>query len=312
MPDDSPRGRRLPFQVPLVLGAYSITLVIAAAALVAWLSGDDESENDNGSTVPSQAAAGGGASQQQGAAGKEVGQQALVKPPAAQESIREAEEKIRFLLDSDDCDAINELNPVSRQELLNTEERCALLKRLDGLKVRGAEAYGDGGAVIDFASGTRTVSAVLIRDQDGLFHVAFIDLFRGVPSVDTRFAKQFDDAAERAVKALAKKDCDAFLDVAYQRIGRFAGSRDQVCTFVEQNPIANAFEAYPKAKVKRLGGNEAYAFYSVSTPAVHYTVVLAQQTEKGAPPEAPPLPKGAAEYGFRDAIVTNTRAEDSE
>jgi hypothetical protein len=302
----------LPFQVPLVLGAYSITLVIAAAALVAWLSGDDESENDNASAVQKQGAAGTEASRQQGAAGKEVGQQALMKPPAAQESIGEAEKKIRFLLASDDCDAINELNPVSRQEFLNTEDRCELLKRLDGLKVRGAEEYGDAGAVIDFASGKRTVSAVLIRDRDGLFHVAFIDLLRGVPSVDTRFAKQFDGAAERAVEALADKDCDAFLDVAYRRPGRFAGSREQVCTFVEQNPIANAFEAYPKAKTKRLGGNEGYGFYSVSTPGVHYTVVLAEQTEKGAPPEAPPLPKGAAEYGFVDAIVTNTRAEDSE
>ena len=301
MPGDSPRRRRLPFQVPLVLGAYSITLVIGAAVLVAWLSGDDESDNDNGPNV-----------QAQGAAGKEAGQQALMKPPAAQESIGEAEKKIRFLLASDDCDAINELNPVSRQEFLNTEVRCELLKRLDGLKVRGAEEYGDAGAVIDFASGKRTVSAVLIRDRDGLFHVAFIDLLRGVPSVDTRFAKQFDGAAERAVEALADKECNAFLDVAYRSPGRFAGGREQVCTFVEQNPIANAFEAYPKAKTKRLGGNEAYAFYSVRTPGVYNTVVLAQQTEKGAPPEAPPLPKGAAEYGFVDAIVTNTRAEDSE
>jgi hypothetical protein len=114
------------------------------------------------------------------------------------------------------------------------------------------------------------------------------------------------------VEALADKECNAFLDVAYRSPGRFAGGREQVCTFVEQNPIANAFEAYPKAKTKRLGGNGAYGFYSVSTPSVHYTVVLAQQTEKGRPPEAPPLPKGAAEYGFVDAIVTNTRAEDSE
>jgi len=312
MPDDSPRRRGLPYQVPLVLGAYSIALVVGAAALLGWLGGDDESENDNGSTVQKQAAAGKGASQQQGAAGKEAGKQGLMKPTAAQESVKEAEGKIMFLLDSDDCEAINELNPVSRQEVLNTEERCEYLKRLDGLKVRGAEEYGDAGAVIDFASGKRTVSAVLIRDQDGLLHVAFIDLFRGVPSVDTKLAKQFDDAAERAVEALADKDCDAFLDVAYRRFGRGAGSTEQVCPRVEENPIAALFEAYPKAKVKRLGGNEAYGFYSVSTPAVHYTIVLAHETEKGAPPEAPPLPKGAAEYGFVDAYPTNTRAEESE
>jgi hypothetical protein len=312
MPGDSPRRRRLPYQVPVVLGAYTIALVIGAAALVGWLSGDDESENDNGSTVQSQDAAGKEASPEQGAAGREAGKQELIKPPASQESVKDAEKNIMFLLASDDCDAINELNPVSRQEVLNTEERCESLKRLDGLKVRGAEEYGDGGAVIDFASGKRAVSAVLIRDQDGRFHVAFIDLFRGVPSVDTKLAKQFDDAAERAVEALADKDCDAFVDVAYRRFGRGAGSTEQVCPRVEQNPFASAFEAYPKAKVKRLGGNEAYAFYSVSTPGVHYTIVLAHETEKGAPKGAPPLPKGAAEYGFVDAYVTNTRAEDSE
>jgi hypothetical protein len=299
MPADSPRRRRLPYQVLLVLGAYSIALLVGGAVLVAWLSGDDESENDSRSTV------------QQAAAGKEASQQRLVTPPAARESIGKAEDRIKFLVATDDCDAINELNPVSRQQFLNTKDRCESLRRLDGLKVREAETYGDAGAVIDYANGKRTASAVLIRDQDGLFHVAFIDFFRGVPSVDTKLAKQFDGAADRAVKALANKDCDAFLDVASLRFGRGAGSRDQVCTFVEQNPIPNLFEAYPGAKAKRLGGNEGYGFYSVSTPAVHYTLVLAQQSEKRAPPKARPLPNGAAEYGFVDAYPTNSRAEDS-
>jgi hypothetical protein len=293
----------LPYHVPLILGAYSIALVVAAAAVVAWLSGDDESEYDNGPNVQMQGGAGG--------PGK-ASQQPLMKPPPSRESVKEAEERIGSLLASGDCDAINELNPVSRQEFLDTKDRCESIKRLDGLEVRGAEEYGDAGAVIDYAYGSRTASAVLIRDQDGRFHLAFIDLFRGVPSVDTKLAKQFDGATERAVEALAKKDCDAFLDVAYRRFGRGAGSREQICTYVEQNPIANLFEAYPKAKTKRLGGNEAYAFYSVRTPGVHNTVVLAQQTEKGAPPKTPPLPKGAAEYGYVDAYVTNTRAEDGE
>ena len=299
---DSPRRRRLPYHVLLILGAYSIALVIAAGAVVAWLSGDDESGNDNGTTVPTQGAGGQG----------KASQPRLMEPPPSRESVKEAEERIGSLLASGDCDAINELNPVSRQEALNTEARCESLKRLDGLEVRGAEEYGDAGAVIDYAYGSRTASAVLIRDRDGRFHLAFIDLFRGVPSVDTKLAKQFDGATERAVEALAKKDCDAFLDVAHRRFGRGAGSREQICTYVEQNPIANLFEAYPKAKTKRLGGNEAYAFYSVRTPGVYNTVVLAQQTEKGAPPNAPPLPKGAAEYGYVDAYVTNTRAEDGE
>jgi hypothetical protein len=235
-----------------------------------------------------------------------------MKPPPSRESVKEAEKRIASLFASGDCDAINELNPVSRQEFLDTAGRCQALKHLDGLKVRGAEEYGDAGAVIDYASGSRTISAVLIRDRDGLFHVAFIDLFRGVPSVDTKLAERFDGVAERAVKALADTDCGAFLDVAYRRFGRGAGSRDQVCPRVKENPITNLFEAYPKAKTERLGGNEGYGFYSVRTPGVYNTVVVAHQTEKGAPPKAPELPKGAAAYGYVDAYVTNTRAEDSE
>jgi 4-amino-4-deoxy-L-arabinose transferase-like glycosyltransferase len=297
---DSSRRRRPPYQVLVVLGAYFIALVIAAAALVAWLSGDDESGNDNGTTVPTQGAGGQG----------KASQPRLVEPPASRESVKEAKKKITTLLASDECDRINELNPVSRQQFLDTKDRCESLKRLDGLKVRGAEPYGDAGAVIDYASGSRTISAVLIRDRDGLFHVAFIDGLRGVPSADTKLAKQFDGAAERGVKALANRDCDAFLDVAHRRFGRGAGSRDQVCPRVDENPIAKLFEAYPKAKTKRLGGNEAYGFYSVSTPGVHVTAVLARQTEKGAPAEAPPLPKAAAKYGYVDDYVTNLRAED--
>jgi Dolichyl-phosphate-mannose-protein mannosyltransferase len=301
MPGDSPRRRRLPYQVPLVLGAYSITLVIAVAVLVAWLSGDDGSENDTGATV-----------QNKGVAGNQAGQQRLLKPAAARESVKEAEERISNVVASDDCDAINELNPVSRQEFLNTEARCMILKRLDGLKARGAEEYGDAGAVIDYASGPRTITAVLIRDQDGLYHIAFIDFSRGVRSVDTGFAKQFDDTARRAVSALKKRDCDDFVDVAYRRSGPGAGDKKQICTFVDKNPIAARFEAYPKAKTKRIGGNEGYAFYSVGTPAAHHTLVLAQQTEARAPPKAPELPKGAEEHAFVDAYLTNTRPEDSE
>jgi hypothetical protein len=122
----------LPYHVLLILGAYSIALVIAAGAVVAWLSGDDESENDNGSNVHTQGAGSRGT----------ASQQHLRNPPASRESVKEAKKKITTLLASDECDRINELNPVSRQQFLDTKDRCESLKRLDGLKVRGAEAYG--------------------------------------------------------------------------------------------------------------------------------------------------------------------------
>ena len=121
MPADPPRRRRLPYHVLLILGAYSIALVIAAGAVVAWLSGDDESENDNGSNVHTQGAGSRGT----------ASQPRLVEPPPSRESVKEAEERIGSLLASGDCDAINELNPVSRQEFLDTAARCESIKRLE-------------------------------------------------------------------------------------------------------------------------------------------------------------------------------------
>jgi hypothetical protein len=105
----------------VVLGAYFIALVVAAAAVVAWLSRDDESGNDNGTTVPTQGAGGQG----------KASQPRLVEPPPSRESVKEAEERIGSLLASGDCDAINELNPVSRQEFLDTAARCESIKRLE-------------------------------------------------------------------------------------------------------------------------------------------------------------------------------------
>jgi hypothetical protein len=228
-------------------------------------------------------------------------------PAKAKESVKDAEKRIADALESRDCDEINELNLLALTGL-DAEQRCTYLKRLTGLKATGAEEYGDAGAVIDYALGRRTVSAVLLRDSDGLLHIAFLNPFNEEKTVGTPYAKEFDKAAEQAVKALEKGDCDAYVEVVFRRFGRGSLSDKEICEFVKSNPIANLLEAAPDAQLEKSGGNGAYAFYTLGTPRVNMTLVLASEQEDEAPKSAPPLPKGAAEYAYFGAYRTNESA----
>ena len=222
------------------------------------------------------------------------------------ETLDEAQERIAEAVASEDCETVNELNPLSRPTLA-TDERCEYLRRIDGRHVTGASEYGEAGAVIDYATGIGTVSAVLIRDEDGLYHVAFLNPFNKSESVGTPYAKEFDDAAKDAIRALRERDCDAYLEVVFRRFGRGAGDEDAICSFVEENPVANLFEAQPDARVEKAGGNSAYAFYEVGTPGAALVMVLARADEDVAPPDAPELPEGAAKYGYVDIYRVNSR-----
>jgi hypothetical protein len=228
-------------------------------------------------------------------------------PPAMEETIEEATKRIESVLSSGDCEQIHGLNPLSRPKLA-TESRCEALQRLAGLEVKGAEAYGEVAGVIDYVRGDRTVSALLVGDADGRFHIAFIDAFRGVPSVGTGRAAEFDDAAEAAVRALRRHDCAEFLDAAYRRFGFAGGTDDEVCERVETNPLA-ALDPNARARLERLGGNAGYAFYGLDTKDSYLTLIAARQTRAGVPDTLPPeiarLPAGAPEYGFVDALRTN-------
>ena len=229
-------------------------------------------------------------------------------PAESKETIEEATDRITDTLAGGDCAEIGELNPISRPTLA-TDSRCEYLKRLDEFEVAGSEAFGEGdgaAGVIDFSVGARTFTAVLVRDADGLFHIAFVDFFRGTESVGTKPAKGFGEAAEQAVDALVDGDCGAYREVVYERFGRGAAGKDAVCSYVESNPLAKTAETFPEAEPVAIGGNAGYAFYSFGKPGVSFTLVLAEQAED---PEgkAPPLPKGAARYAFVDAYVTNRR-----
>ena len=87
--------------------------------------------------------------------------------------------------------------------------------------------------MIDYRRGERIVSALLVGDADGRFHIAFVDPFLGVKGVGTKPAPQLYVAAERGVRALRDRDCEAFLEVAYRRFGLGGGTDTQVCERVD-------------------------------------------------------------------------------
>ena len=228
-------------------------------------------------------------------------------PPPQHEDIAAAQERIAAALESDDCEEINELNPVSRPNL-NTAKRCDYLKRLKGLPVSASAEYGGLAGVIDYTQGKRILNAVLIRDTDGLYHIAYVDKFANAKDVGTEFPeKAFDEAAEKAVNALADGDCDAFKEVAFVEFGRGSRPDKELCPRVEANPVASRLERLPEAKPKAIGGNAVFGFYELDTPKTFFTLVLRHQTPSDHLPKGEELPENAAEYAYVDAYRTNER-----
>ena len=244
----------------------------------------------------------------------------LMGPPPVDESVDDAVARIEDAVSSGDCETINDLNPLGRPGLA-TERRCEVLKRLEGLTVVGKAEYGKLGAVIGYERGARTLNVVLVRDADGLLHIAFIDPFTGKSATDGDLAKPFAKVADQGAAALAEKDCEAFLEVAYRRFGLGAGKDRDVCDRVKKNIVAALLERGGEPKALNLAGGSTYAFFGVDTPFSYLTLIAGRQTETGLPKEAPKaiaeLPKGAPDYGVVDALRTNPRqpieaAEDSE
>ena len=254
------------------------------------------------------AGCGGGKSSSTTSAGANAGQAAKppkpVGPAPARESVPEAEKRIQRLASSNDCDDVNKLNLVDRPDL-NTKARCESLQALGDLEAKGGASYGDA-AVIDYSLGIRTMSLVLVRQPDGLFHVAFPDYLVAKSSVGTKYAHQFDRAAQGAVKALRTHNCDLFLANAMREIGPGSLSKSEACDFVDNNLVASAFSSYPQASIDRLGGNRNFGFFGISAPAGHYTLVFAHETPSDYLPKGERLPKGAPAYGFAGVFLTNS------
>ena len=218
------------------------------------------------------------------------------------ESVQDAEKQIAKLSASN-CKAAYKLNPINTRSFLNNQSRCRQLQGLAGLTVDDAATY-KGGAVIDYALGVRTLSVILVRDQDGALRVATPDYFLADPSVGTNFAPQFDQAALKTVNALRTHDCGLFLRYASQELGPATAGKKAACDFANKNPVADVFGSYPEAKVQRLGGNANIAFYGVGSPYAYFTLVFTKETPSDYFPEGQSLTKNAPTYGYSGIYLT--------
>jgi hypothetical protein len=257
-----------------------------------------------GSVFSSSSNTTGGSAKQAGKSSEPPKPPKPVGPPPAKESINHAEKRIQRVASSSDCDVVNKLNPLHRPDL-NTAARCESLKNLGDLKPAAAASYGDAG-VIDYSLGIRTMSLVLVRQPDGLFHVLFPDYLVATPSVGTKYANQFDGAAQGAVKALRIHRCGAFLANANRELGPGSLSKGDACDFVDNNPVADVFGSDQEAGIDRLGGNRNFGFFGISSPGGYFTLVFAHETPADYLPQGKTLPKDAPAYGFTGIYLTNS------
>ena len=228
-------------------------------------------------------------------------------PPKAKESLGEAEKRIDALVSGDDCKKINGLNPITRTAL-NTPEHCKYLQGLAGLEVIGKQEV-PGGGLIEYENGAGVLTAILVVDSDRRYHVALLDTLNPEPSTGTSFASRFDRVADEAVEALREPDCDRYFELAH-RYGRAATLKpEEACEALTPNPAQAVFATAPEASPKRLGGNGRYAFYSLASPTLQVTIVLARQSNEGLPDGIAPLPADAPEYAFIDGYQTSAPPE---
>jgi hypothetical protein len=239
-----------------------------------------------------------------------TGSAAPIGPPPQKETLGEAQKRIASALGSGDCDKIVALTLAAKSASSKTREAlCGVLKKgLAGATPTAGQSFKGLAGVLDYKVGARHLSAVLVRTDDGLYHVAFVDRFESGPTVGTPLAHQFEAAANAGFDALRKKDCDAYLEVVYAVSGVGARGREAVCPAVEHNPVNAVTTRTPSARPKLIGGNGYFAFYGVDGP-LYVTLALAReapsQRPTGLPPAVMALPKGAPEYAVLRAYLTN-------
>jgi hypothetical protein len=239
--------------------------------------------------------------------GSEAGKAAVRGSPPQRETIADAQRRIAGALATGDCDQINALAPLGTAAASATADHCQSLKNLANLEVAGAASYGGLGGVIDYRTTDGVVSAVLVRDADGLFHVAFLNPYNRDPSVGTALARPFDSAARRAVAALRADDCQAFLDVAYRRFGEGGLPEPAACQAFDSNGLGPILRKDRRARPVPLGGDGSYAFYGLNTSIGFFTIVEAKESDSVPPSLAKvaiELPAGSPAYGWVQAYLT--------
>jgi hypothetical protein len=228
--------------------------------------------------------------------------------PPTNETFAEALTRIENVIQTKNCGEINSLSLLTTAAAGNKAELCRSLQAVAGLKVLGAADYGNQAGVIDYAAGDHVLSMIVLRDSDGLFHVAFVSPFNAQTTINTRLAGGFRPIARRAVAAIRARDCARFLAVANRRLGPGTLSPAAACDAVTASRgLSDLLKGAPNARLVPLGGNGFYAFYALPTRTAFLTMVLAKETNAVPPSIASttrPLPRGAPRYGYVQAYQT--------
>ena len=239
-----------------------LLLVLAAAAGLAGC-------GDSGSTASGSVGPGQPTPYQVVSEGKPIG------PPPAREDINAAQRRIADVAPSGDCDRIADLYTIGSASG-RTPQACQLITQIGATTPSGAEEYGKEAGVIDYSTPSRGATLVMLRQADGLFHIAFTASHDPSPSAGTPIGKGANAVAASAVEAIHDADCDRFLDLAYQEGGIGLLGKPEVCYVLANDPVHGATFDAPDAHPRRLGGNAFFAFYDLNTPRAYVLTVLAR------------------------------------
>lgn len=240
-----------------------LIVAIAAAAGLAGC-GDSSSSTPSASFGPSQPTP-----YQVVSVGKPIG------PPPDRENIKAAQRRIAAAAASGDCDRIADLYTIGSASG-RTPQACDLITQIGAIAPTGVEEYGNEAGVIDYATPSRGATLVMLRQADGLLHIAFTASHGTVPAAGTPLGEGADAAAASAVEVIHAGDCDGFLELAYRGGGIGVLKKPEVCYVLVNDPIHGATFNSPDARPRRLGGNQFFAFYDLNTPGAYVLTVLAR------------------------------------
>ena len=228
-----------------------------------------------------------------------------IGPPSSREGIDAARRRIDQAIASKDCGRIGPLYTIGSPSR-ESRESCSLLVGLAQTTTAAgmSSSYGEEAGVLDYVASGESVSLVLVRQADGLFHIAFPVAHRAPASVGTEIGKDADAVAATLVNSVRAGSCAGFLSVVDPHAGVGSLPRDQACDSLQNDPIrAAAFNA-PDVRPRRLGGNRLFAFYAFDTPGSYLTIVLARG-DTGDPSGA------LGSYGYIASFVTNESGDAS-
>ena len=158
--------------------------------------------------------------------------------------------------------------------------------------------------MIAFQRAARTFNWIMVRDSDGLLHLAYFDALTGPAGTEGKLEPTVREGGRpRATKALAKKNCKVFLKYANRRVGLGRDDDEDHLRAGEGNALARYLAARRQAQARaRSRAVPPTPFWGVDTPGSYLTLVAAKLT---GPKEG--IPKDAPEYGIVDIYQTNPR-----